>query len=199
MSIQLVAEVRTDSGKGAARRLRRANLIPGVVYAKGKSQAVTVSPKELSKILLGSHRRNTVIELDVQEGGSSKEKSLVMVKDLQKDPIRRNALHVDFIKVSKDVEVTASVPFLTTGRSQAVVQGGKLQVPARFLRIRCFPQNIPENITLDITEVGFGAFRAGSVQMPEGVTLVEDPHATVLTIKAPRGKKAASEEEAAEG
>ena len=104
--------------------------------------------------------------------------------------MRRHALHVDFIKVSDKEEVSTSVPFLTTGRSQAVVQGGKLQVPTRFLRIRCLPQDIPVDITLDITSVGFGAFRAGSVQMPEGVTLMEDPHTTVLTIKAPRGKKA---------
>ncbi|MCP4499567.1 MAG: 50S ribosomal protein L25 [Deltaproteobacteria bacterium] len=197
MSHKLVAEIRTSEGKGAARRLRSTGLIPAVVYGGkgGNAQPVAVSPKVLTKILLGDLRRNAVIELDVQEGGKSREKVMVMVKDLQRQVVRRTALHVDFIRVFDDVEVNVAVPFQTSGKSEAMVQGGKLNMAVRELRISTKPKNIPVNITLDLTKVEYGAFRAGNVPLPEGVSLREDVTATVLTIKTPRGAKAEVEGE----
>lgn len=199
MSEKLIAEVRTDNGKGAARRLRRTGMIPAVVYGgkNGNAMSVAVSPKVLSKILLGAHRRNTLIELDVQKEGKSQEKVMVMLKDLQKHVVRRNPLHVDFIKVYDDVEVKTAVPFLTSGRAESMVQGGKLNMAIRDLRVRSLPTQIPENITLDLTKLDYGAFRAGGVPLPKGVSLVEDAQATVLTIKIPRGQKAETEGEEA--
>lgn len=195
VSQKLIAEVRTGNGKGSARRLRRTGMIPAVVYGGkgGNAQAVAISPKVLTKILLGEHRRNTVIEIDMQTEGKSTDKVMVMLKDLQKDVVRRNPIHVDFIKVYDDVKVNTAVPFLTEGRSDAMVQGGKLNMAVRELRISACPGDIPVNITLDLKDLEYGAFRAGKVPMPKGVSLLEKEDATVLTIKIPRGKTAEGE------
>ncbi len=114
--------------------------------------------------------------------------------------IRREPTHVDFIKVSDDAPVLVAIPFFTSGRAKSVVAGGKLNVTARFVRVSVLPSKIPESITLDITETPFGTLRAGSLDLPDGCSLVEDPHTAILTIKTPRGAKSEGEgEEATEG
>ncbi len=187
---KLDATKRENRGKGAARRLRMSGEIPAIVYG-GKSETVSVaiSPKYLTRILLGPKRRNTVIDLNVD--GSTQQ---VMVRDVQKNVIRREPIHVDFIKVSDDAPVTVAIPFRTKGRSKSVVAGGKLNVTARQVRVSVLPSKIPEDITIDVTDAPFGTLRAGAIDLPEGCTLVEDPHTALLTIKTPRGAKASDGE-----
>lgn len=192
-AIKLDAEVRDARGKGPARRLRMSGKIPAVVYAKGnETTSVAISPKEFTKIMLGPLRRNTLI--DLQLSGSSKK---VMVRDVQKDPLRRVPTHVDFWQVDEKAPVVVPVPFGTTGRSKAVVLGAKLDVVKRAIRVKVLPTAIPEIITVDVTDLGQGAFRAKDVPMPAGCELVEDGHLTVLTISRPRGAAGEGEGEAA--
>lgn len=179
----VVAQVRSTTGKGFARRLRRDGGVPGVVYSGGKDATmVSVSPKDLSKALMGPFRRNQLISLEVDGATRS-----VMVRELQKDPIRRTAVHIDFIEVDEQQPVVVKVPFFATGRSKPVIAGGKIQVPLRTLRVRCLPAHIPERIDLDTTTFDIGVYRAKQVPMPEGVTLVDDGHLTVVTISRGRG------------
>lgn len=178
-SLNLAAEKRTVDGKGAARRLRQQGRVPGIVYAGGKDAlSISVSPKELNKALLTPLRRNILISLDIA-GDTSR---LVMVKDLQRDPIRRDALHIDFVQVDPKVKVPVQVPLVTTGKSKAVVQGARLAIVTRTLKVACFPGQVPEKIEIDVTEVGQGAVRAKAVPMPSGVDLLEDPNTTVITV-----------------
>lgn len=189
--IQLNAQPRAGTGKGAARRLRRDGLVPAVVYTGGKeASSLAVNPKELAKALLGPLRRNQLIALNVD--GASRN---VMVRELQKHPVRRDPMHVDFVELSLDTPVVVQVPFFATGRSRTVIAGGKLQVPLRTLRVRCLPTQIPVKIELDTTEFEIGVYRAKDVPMPEGVELVTDGHLTVVTLS--RGRGAAAEGEAA--
>jgi large subunit ribosomal protein L25 len=118
-----------------------------------------------------------------------------MVRDLQKNVVRRDVTHVDFIKVSDDSPVKVSVPFITHGRSKSVVAGGKLSVTARSIRMNVVPSKIPEKIVYDVTDTPFGTIRAGAVELPEGCELFDDPHTAMLTIKTPRGTTAETEEE----
>lgn len=188
---KMSATVRTDSGKGTARRLRSAGQVPAVVYAGGnESTLLSISPKELTKAVMGPYRRNQVIDLDVD--GTVKK---VMVRELQKHPVRRTALHVDFVEVDLTKPVVVKVPFFATGRSKPVIAGGKLQVPMRTLRVRCLPDQIPERIEMDTTSFEIGVYRAKEVTMPEGAELLDDGQLTVVTIS--RGRGAATEEEAA--
>lgn len=187
---KMSATVRTGSGKGTARRLRSAGQVPAVVYAGGnESTLLSISPKELTKAVMGPYRRNQVIDLDVD--GTVKK---VMVRELQKHPVRRTALHVDFVEVDLTKPVVVKVPFFATGRSKPVIAGGKLQVPMRTLRVRCLPDQIPERIEMDTTSFNIGVYRAKEVTMPEGSELVDDGQLTVVTIS--RGRGAATEEEA---
>lgn len=184
------ATVRKDSGKGVARRLRNAGHVPAVVYSGGnESTLLSISPKELTKAVMGPFRRNQVINLDVE--GSVK---TVMVRELQKHPVRRTALHVDFVEVKLDEPVVVKVPFAATGRSKPVIAGGKIEVPMRTLRVRCLPNQIPERIEMDTTSFEIGVYRAKEVSMPEGSELLDDGQLTVVTIS--RGRGAATEDAA---
>jgi large subunit ribosomal protein L25 len=190
-SIKLSAEKRTTDGKGAARRLRQAGKVPAVVYAGGKEAlSVAVNPKELVKALMTPLRRNALLSLDV----AGDKPILVMVKDIQKDPVRREALHVDFVKVDEKVKIPVRVPLVASGRSKAVVLGAKLTIVTRTLKVAAFPGQIPEKIEIDVTDIGQGAVRASAVPMPSGIDLLEDPNNTVITVG--RAKSAMEDEPA---
>ena len=190
--ILLKAEARSGTGKGAARRARREGKLPAVVYGKGgEATSITVEPRDFVKAMKGPFRRNAIVELDVDG-----KKHLSMVKEVQINPLRREPTHVDFCEVQNDQEVTVKVPFFTTGKSKAVTAGAKLQIALRYLRLRSTPEKIPEKITYDITDVSLGAYRAKSIELPEGVSLVDDGHVTVFTVARGRGAAAATTEEA---
>jgi len=187
MSFKLEAEVRTDAGKGGSRRLRRAGRLPAIVYSAGKEpMSVHVEPREFVKAVRGPLRRNALIELNVK-GGETRQ---VMVKDIQIDLIRREPIHVDFHAVDMKSPVEVMVPFTTFGRSKAVVLGAKLNIVRRAIKVQVLPGQVPEKLEVDVTNLEPGPFRAKDVPMPEGCSLVEDGHTTVLTISRPRGEGA---------
>jgi large subunit ribosomal protein L25 len=182
--MNLSATVRDGHGKGAARRLRRAGLVPAVVYAGGsEATSVAVKPLELARALTGSHKRNALIDLEIEGKGARK----VMLKELQKDPLMRTPRHADFVEVDVNKPINVKVPFVATGRSRAVQLGGKLHTPARTLNVRCLPTAIPATIEFDTSELDYGAHRAAAVTMPDGVELLDDLQLTVATISRPRG------------
>ena len=189
---KLDAVVRTLTGKGAARKSRKAGRLPAVVYSKGQDTlGVEVSPRELTHILRRPLRRNALIELAV-EGDSTRH---VMVRDIQKHPVRRDLVHVDFVQVDPSKEVIVEVPVALQGRAKSVVAGGKLEQVRRFVTVSCLPTVIPAQIDVDITDLPFGSTRTANIALPNGLTLQDDPALSVITIKAPRGKQAAEEEE----
>lgn len=182
-TVKISAQVRDNRGKGAARRLRRAGSIPGVVYAAG-SEAVSIalSPKELAKALSTPLRRNVLLSIDLD--GKTK---TVMLKELQKDPLRRTATHADFVEVDVSQPVVVRVPFAAIGRSKPVIAGAKMQAPLRSLKVRTLPTQIPTVIELDTTDFDFGVHRVRDVTPPAGVELLDDPMLSVCTISRPRG------------
>lgn len=198
MAVSLKASVRTETGKGAARRIRRADLMPAVVYG-GKTEpiSITTSPKEFTRVLLGPLRRNTVIELDIDDAGKS-QKHQVMVRDLQVDVVRRNPRHADFVTVDSKVPVIVRIPFRAEGgRSAAMIAGGNLEIASRDIGVRVLPGKIPAAIVVDTVNLEYGAFRASDVTMPDGCELIDDGNNTVLTVKQPRGSTDEEDEAAA--
>jgi large subunit ribosomal protein L25 len=189
--VSLKAELRTAGGKGAARRLRRTGAVPGVVYFGGKeATSISVQPLDLSRALTTDWRRNALIEMDIAGVG----KKTVMLKDLQKDPVMRTPTHADFVEVTDDTRIVVQIPFVPTGRSKAVQEGGKLELPLRTLKCRCLPEKIPATIGLDTSELNWGAHRASLLTLPEGVDLLIDPTLTIATITRPRGTTETDEE-----
>jgi large subunit ribosomal protein L25 len=192
--MKVAATRRTESGKSAARRLRAAEKIPAVAYGeKRPAQSLAVSPKRLLELLATAHGRNTVIEIEVEDG----DKFPALLCDYQYHPLSRSLLHADFLKISLDVPVDVDVPFETFGKCKGVIAGGTLHVVFRKLPVRCLPENIPVKISYDVTELELdGHVGAKDLPLPEGVSLRLAPNQTVLAVVSEKDR---GEEEAAPG
>ena len=151
MDATLQAEKRSTRGKNEARRLRAAGKIPAVVYGgeKGKAVEIAVDPKALMRILHSESGVNTLIGLEL-DGGNTR----VLVKEYQLDPITHRLLHTDFYQVAMDKALTVTVPIVLKGEARGVKQqGGIVDFVNREIEIEVLPGEIPENITVDISEL----------------------------------------------
>ncbi|HXW59936.1 MAG TPA: 50S ribosomal protein L25 [Myxococcota bacterium] len=189
----LTASIRQNLGKGPARRMRMNEQVPAVVYRKGKeSIPIVIGQRQTTRLLLGPFRRNVVINLEIEN--DSQKNRLVMVKERQIHPVRRNLTHVDFVEIEANKPVTVAVPLKLGGKSEAVTLGGKLDHVLAKMKVSCLAANIPEFIDVDISNLSFGSTHTKDIPLPAGLKLAEKPRVVVLTIKKPRG--AAKEEEA---
>src|SRR5512145_649161 len=151
MEATLQAEKRETRGKNEARRLRAQGRIPAVVYGveKGKATEIAVDPKVLMRILHSESGVNTLIGLNL-EGGDTR----VLVKEYQLDPIDHKLLHADFYQVAMDKTITVTVPIVLKGEARGVKQqGGIVDFVHREIEIEVLPGDIPENITVDVSEL----------------------------------------------
>jgi large subunit ribosomal protein L25 len=152
MESTLQAEKRETRGKNEARRLRASGRIPAVVYGaeKGKATEISVDPKMLLRILHSESGVNTLIGLQGVGGGDAR----VLVKEYQLDPIDHKLLHVDFYQVAMDKAITVTVPFVLQGEAKGVKQqGGIVDFVHRDIEIETLPGDIPESITVDVSEL----------------------------------------------
>jgi large subunit ribosomal protein L25 len=152
MDSTLQAEIREGRGKNEARRLRASGRIPAVVYGAEKNKAleIAVDPKVLSRILHSESGVNTLIGLEGIGAGNTR----VLVKEYQLDPISHKLLHADFYQVAMDRAITVTVPIVLKGDARGVKQqGGIVDFVTREIEIETLPGDIPENISLDVTEL----------------------------------------------
>lgn len=198
MSNLLKAYIRSSKGKGPSRRLRLENKLPGVLYGKGQTTLpIIVCPKETSKILRGPLKRNVIIDLEIYDEKDKKQSlKTVMIKERQIHKSKRSLIHVDFVEIDKNKPVNVSIPVILTGKSEAVVQGGKLEHVLQKIRLSAPFDKIPENISVDVSNLGFGSTHVSDISLLPGLKLLEKPKVVLLTIKRPRG---ATKEEEAEG
>jgi large subunit ribosomal protein L25 len=179
-TMKVVASPRSDSGKGAAHRLRAAGKIPAVAYGRNQpTRTLAVAPEDVKRVLAGEFGRNTVIELEV-EGG---ERNTVLLCDYQYHPLTRELLHADFRMIRLDQPVELEVPFELTGKSKGVVAGGTLRHIFRRLPVSCLPTLVPAKISYDVTELDIdGHVSAGELELPEGVRVMLPPTQTVIAV-----------------
>jgi large subunit ribosomal protein L25 len=152
MTTTLQAEKREGRGKNEARRLRASGRIPAVLYGaeKNTAQAIAVDPKVLSRLLHSDSGVNTLIGLQ----GIGDAETRVMVKEYQLDPITHKLLHADFYQVAMDRKLTVTVPIVLKGEARGVKQqGGIVDFVHREIEIETLPGDIPENITVDVSEL----------------------------------------------
>ncbi|HLU60992.1 MAG TPA: 50S ribosomal protein L25/general stress protein Ctc [Gammaproteobacteria bacterium] len=195
----LNVEVRTDAGKGASRRLRRANKVPGIVYGGHKDPvAITIDHAELQNKLQNEGFYSAILKLKV-----GKEESQVILKDLQRHPYKPIIMHADFMRVSANEEIRVSVPlhFLNEASSIGVKQqGGMVFRVMTQLEVFCLPKDLPQFIEVDVANLEVGqSLHISDIKLPEGVRsadLAQGPEhdQAVVTIQAARVS-----EEAAEG
>src|SRR3954466_6814217 len=179
-TIKVVANRRSESGKGAANRLRAKGQIPAVAYGKQlPAQALAVAPDALKAVFASAYGNNTVIELDVE----GKDKLTVLLRDYQYHPVSRSLLHADFVQIHMDQPVDVEVPLELTGKAAGVIKGGILRQVFRRLPIRALPGNIPVKIVHDVTGLDLdGHIAPKDLNLPEGVSVRLPPEQTVAAI-----------------
>ncbi|AAO54632.1 MULTISPECIES: 50S ribosomal protein L25/general stress protein Ctc [Pseudomonas syringae group] len=195
----LNAELRSDLGKGASRRLRRlASLVPAVVYGGDKApESISMLAKEVAKLLENEASYSHIIELNV--GGT---KQNVIIKALQRHPAKGHVLHADFVRVVAGQKLTAIVPVHFIGEEAPIKKGGEVSHVTSELEVSCLPKDLPEFIEVDVSALEIGSIvHLSDVKAPKGVEFVALAHGNDLAIAnvhAPRVVKD-EDEEAAEG
>lgn len=194
----LSAEIREGTGKGVARKLRAKGVIPAVVYGRKRAaQSITVRPEALQKLLRGSAGMNTLIDLSL-----SGKTATVLVKGLERDPVRGRYLHADFYEVDLTQKVTVSVPVHLVGKAAGTDFGGILDHPLRELLIECLPREIPERIDVDVTALNVNdSIHVSDLKLAPGLAIKTDPALAVASVVLPESEEAAATpaEGAAEG
>lgn len=185
----LNAQLRKESGKGVARKLRAQGLIPGVFYLRNKENIpIKLDSHELQLLL---KKKSSILNLKLDDGSQHE----CVVRELQQDPISGLNLHVDLMGIIRGQKVTVQVPVELVGSAYGVrVQGGVLQHARHELNVECLPKHIPEKITCDIEELAIGS----SIQVRdlevENVRILDEPDKTVVSVLAPRIEKEVVEE-----
>lgn len=179
--LELAVQQRTEIGKNAVKKLRRNGFIPGVVYCPGKkSVPVSVLSSSLVKVVrVAGYTR--LIDLDI-----AGDRRVVLVKELARDPLKGDVIHVDFQEVLMDKEVQTLVPIVFIGEDKRESDGGVLSIGLRELAIKCLPSAIPDRIEVDVSGLKVGdAVSVKDLQLPDGVTCEADPEEVVVSVALP--------------
>ena len=181
---QLSAQPRTGTGKGAARSLRREGNVPAVIYGHGRDpQALAVNARELERLLGSITAGSTVIEL-----GFDGRTSRTLIREIQRHPLKRQIIHVDFQELVAGEKVTVNVPLVLVGTPDGVrLSGGVLSQVMNELTIHVDPSNIPNHIDVDVANLTIGhSVHVSDLSVPEGVEVLDEPEATVAVLAAPK-------------
>jgi len=186
---QVVIEVdqREESGSGPARRLRAAGIVPGVVYGPGRDTLpISVPEEQLHEALRTEQGLNVLVALRIT-GGESDEEPTAIIKDIQRHPISRAPLSVDFQWISLTEVAIFAVPVQVEGLAPGVEEdGGVVDQVMRQVAVECLPTNIPDYVVADITGLQINdTIHAEVLHAPEGVEILVDPAETVVTIAPP--------------
>jgi large subunit ribosomal protein L25 len=198
----LTAEIRKELGKEKAKKLRTKGLIPAIFYGpKSQSIPLVVPSKELAKVLQTEAGENVLIDLDIRKGDQS-DRKVVMLKDIQIDPLQRITLHTDFYEVTMDQMVTVEVPVRLLGKPEGTKMGGILEQVRRMIEIQCLPSDIPKSIDVDVSPLKIGdSIHVQEIQV-EKVKIISETNFTIATVVPPVVEEKVAEAvapEAAEG
>jgi large subunit ribosomal protein L25 len=195
-SATLNAELRSETGTGATRQLRRSGRLPAVVYGRrDETQSLTLDTQELVRLLTEIRAATTVIDLEV--GGEKPRR--VLIREIQRHPFRSELLHVDFFEIRADVKIKVQVPLHLEGEAYGVEMGGILQQIRHELEVECLPNEIPPDFTVDVTDLDIGnSIHISDVEL-SGVTILDDEGLTVCTVVPPAVEEEPEVEELEEG
>jgi len=185
----LKAGVRTEKGSGACRRLRSKGWVPGVLYGR-KQDCVSLAVKheEIDRVLRAGSRMLTL------EVGEQSER--VLLKEVQYSHLGDEVIHVDFARVALDEQIEVEVPVVLKGTAAGVTEGGTLEQILHEVTVSCLPAQIPEALTVRVSELGIGdVLRLSDIELPEGAKVIGDDEAAVVTVHPPAPEE--EEEEAA--
>ncbi|HEX2068631.1 MAG TPA: 50S ribosomal protein L25 [Actinomycetota bacterium] len=194
---KLVAQPREDKGKGAARRLRAKGMVPAVVYGHGADPLhLTVDARELLHLLHTEAGTNVLVDLRVDS-----EQLLAIPREIQRDHIKGQFIHIDFLRVARDEKITVEVPVHLTGESHGVKEGGVVEHHLWTLQVECLPQDVPTSIEADISELGINeSLKVEALPGGDKFTILTSPEEVVVSVVPPQVLKVEEEVvEAVEG
>ena len=189
MATILQTKIGRKIGSAESRRLVATDHIPGVIYGHGMVPVkVTVERRDLRVALAGPAGVNTILELQVGDA-----KYPAIVKELQRDPVKRVVRHIDFMQISLTELITMDIPVHLTGTAKAVLsEGGLVDATVNTIQIRATAANIPNEILIDVTAMGLqDVIRLSDVVLPNGVSAVGDPDLVVVTVLETKTEEAA--------
>lgn len=190
--VTLAVRSRPGSGKGEARSLRRQGRIPAIAYGTGlDATPVSVDARELYHALHTDAGGNAIIQMDI-DGDTH----LTLAREIYRHPVRREILHVDFVAVSKDVKVTVEVAVHLVGEAPGQEEGGIVDQIRFTLPVEVLPLEVPEYLELDISDMQIGDVkRVADLQTPDGVTVLDDPEYSLVTLNQPQQEEEGEEVE----
>jgi large subunit ribosomal protein L25 len=185
--VTLTAEPRSGRGKGEARRLRRRGRVPAIAYGSDmQPNAVSVDALALYHALRTDAGLNAVIEVQVDGGDSF----LALARELQRHPVRRDILHVDFVAIDRLRKVTVDVPLHLIGESPGTDLGGVIDQVLFSVSVEVLPLEVPDSLELDVSDMQIGdSKRLEDLPLPEGVELLDDPDSTVVSVYVPAAEE----------
>ena len=187
--LELDAELREGNGKVSVKQLREQGIVPGVLYGRDRDTvSIKADATEVEDLLGG----NAIIDVTLDDGSTQP----VMVKEVQRDVITRDLLHIDLYQIALDEEITVEVPVEVVGQAEGVREGGLLNQILREVEIECLPTDIPENIEVDVTELGIGdSVDVSDLDVGEDIEVKVDDSETVATVVLPDELDEEDEEE----
>lgn len=191
--LTVAAESRDSRGKNEARRLRAKGSVPAVIYGGPAGPSpVAVNPKEVSRILNSRTGHNTIFNMSITGGDTTP----VMIVDWQFDPIKDSLLHVDLKRIDLTKRITVNVPVLTQGDPKGVkIQGGIHEVITREIEIECLPDEIPEEFTVNVSELMIGqSVRAGDIPLPGSMRLLSAADSVISHVVSLRAEETTTAE-----
>jgi large subunit ribosomal protein L25 len=180
--VKLKGESRQAVGKGAARKTRAIGRVPAVLYGpEVEPQRLTVNERELWHALHTDAGTNVLINLTIDG-----ESYLTMPREVQRDIVRGTLLHIDFLRIRKDVAIQVEVPIHLTGESAGVKEGGVVEHHLWELRLECLPTQVPESIEADITRLAIGdSLHVSDLRVPEHITVLTPLEETLVSVVPP--------------
>ena len=199
--VELKANLREERGKELNKKLRNTGMVPGIVYRKGEETlSLKIDSKSLSKALRTEAGENVIIKLFV-EGDKKKKERIVLIKELQKDPVKDRLVHVDLNEISLTETLKVKVPIMAKGEAIGVKQeGGVLQHIMWEAEVECLPTNIPDKIEVDVTNLKIGGtLSIKDILPPEGVKILGDLESIVFSVEHVKTIEEAAAAPTAEG
>ncbi len=177
--VVLKIDLREKIGKEYAKKIRFIGKVPGILYGPDlKPLPIEADAKEIAKII--KMGENFIFKAE-----SGNKKFDVLLKDFQRDPVKRNILHFDLYKVSLDRPVKVKVPIVIVGKAIGVEKGGFLDFAFREIELECLPKFIPENIQVDVSSLDIGdSIKVADLKLPEGIKVITEPETVIAFIES---------------
>ncbi len=185
--ITLQAALREETGTAASKKLRKSGRVLGVIYGKKTAPlSIDLPAPQITKILRDTGDEHLLVNITLQ--GQEQKTRLALVQDVQHNPLNGEVLHVDFHEIAADEKIRISVHVETIGEPVGVkTGGGVLEHVLREVTVECLPEDLPHNITLDVSNLNIGqALHISEIPAPKGVTILGNPSAVVVTVAAPK-------------